>query len=220
MWISESMVKDSFTVSYLFLFGLTVVTFIEALRTKSQKVRNILNVETAVSLVAGSIYYIFMTKLESKALQIEEVTPLRYIDWCITTPMLLLVILMFFEFEQQGRVPLHAYGLILLFNYLMLACGYLGETNKIDKKVGCIIGFLFYVAILVVMWNFFLSGGRATSRELLVFVIFSIVWGLYGVAYLLKVYPKNLMYNVLDVIAKAFFGVFMWVYYSNVFVIG
>ena len=49
-----------------------------------------------------------------------------------------------------------------------------------------------------------------------VFVIFSIIWTGYGVAYLLDEEEKNIAYNILDVTSKAIFGVVLWMYFGRV----
>jgi bacteriorhodopsin len=42
-----------------------------------------------------------------------------------------------------------------------------------------------------------------------IFKLISLVWGLYGVAYVLPEAEKNVMYNALDVISKNFFAIFL-----------
>jgi hypothetical protein len=49
-----------------------------------------------------------------------------------------------------------------------------------------------------------------------VFVIFSIIWTGYGVAYLFDEEEKNIAYNVLDITSKALFGVVLWLYFGKV----
>jgi bacteriorhodopsin len=174
-----------------------------------------MNLETAVSLVAGFAYSIFVSRLDAGS-KFEDLMPLRYLDWCITTPMLLLVLLIFFTFRDSKRIPVHVYGWILLFNYLMLISGYLGEKGTIDKKLGCLLGFIAYVIMVGIIYVNFIHG-KKLGHEALIFTVFLIIWGMYGVAYLLETNAKHLTYNVLDVIAKAFFGMYMWVYYSQLF---
>jgi bacteriorhodopsin len=48
-----------------------------------------------------------------------------------------------------------------------------------------------------------------TSHGTSTFVYFVIVWGLYGVAALMSYKVKNVMYNILDLFAKNFFGLFL-----------
>ena len=91
--------KESFTVCYLVLFGTAAITFIEALRNSNVHARHILNLETAVSLTAGVVYGMFITMVDREDFDLKKVTYYRYVDWSITTPMLLLVLLLFITFN-------------------------------------------------------------------------------------------------------------------------
>ena len=43
-----------------------------------------------------------------------------------------------------------------------------------------------------------------------IFMFLTIVWGLYGVAAMFPVIIKNLSYNMLDIISKNFYGLFLF----------
>ena len=89
----------------------------------------------------------------------------------------------------------------------MLAFGYLGETNIISKQIGIPIGFVFFGLSFYEIWNKFAYKTEKT-RNLYYFLIG--VWSLYGVAAMLPVLPKNIMYNILDIIAKNFYGLYIF----------
>jgi len=61
------MLKSSFYITYAFLMTTGTITFIEALRTTDPHVRNILNLETCISIVAAFFYARFMTELYEDA---------------------------------------------------------------------------------------------------------------------------------------------------------
>jgi bacteriorhodopsin len=214
----DAPVRNSFMFSYIFLSGLTLITFIEAMRTKNMKIRNILNLETTVSLVATLVYSIFIDKINKNELRLEDVTQYRYYDWSITTPMLILVLLIFFSFSEHEPVLLATYAHILFFNYVMLLSGYLGETKQISKPAGSAIGFAAFAAMIWIIYANFITT-KSPFAHVALFATFATVWTLYGVAYWLPVREKNMMYNGLDVIAKVFFGLYMWANYSNVFTV-
>ena len=179
--------------------------------TASQRLRNLLNIETSVSFVASLFYSFFLQKIDDGRITLTQITPYRYLDWAITTPMLLLVLMMFL----QTPVHLPTFLTAVALNYGMLASGYLGETDQISKLSGSAIGFLFFAALIGLLLYTYSSG--FTRVDTLIFSIFTLVWSLYGMVYWLDEKNKNLAYNALDVIAKVFFGLFIWVYYSNVF---
>lgn len=210
------LVENSFLATYLVLYGTALITFIESLRTPNARVRHILNLETAVSLVAGFVYGMFMDQIKSGKLELDQITPLRYIDWCITTPMLLLVLLLFFNFHNPKSLSFSFYTAIVLVNWMMLAAGYLAETNKISKLAGFSYGFGFFGIMIAMIWFHLLHDVTDMVHLQMVFFAFVVIWALYGIVFLLDTTSKNIAYNVLDMVAKVFFGLFMWLYYGGV----
>jgi len=54
----------SFYLTYAFLMTTGTITFIEALRTKNDSIRHILNLETCISVVAAFFYSNFIGQLD------------------------------------------------------------------------------------------------------------------------------------------------------------
>jgi len=50
---------------------------------------------------------------------------------------------------------------------------------------------------------------------MVVYLIFVALWSIYGIAYLMDEKTKNFIYNILDVLAKCFVGVFLWLYFTG-----
>jgi bacteriorhodopsin len=214
---TETIFQQSFTVCYLVLFGTAAITFIEALRTNNIHARHILNLETAVSLTAGFVYGWFREMAAKPDFNLKEVIYYRYVDWSITTPMLLLVLLLFFTFHSKQPLSISKYLLIVALNFVMLWFGYMGEKGLMEKRKAQNIGFLAFAAMLFTIYYFFIHGDNIESyAPLVLFAIFSIVWCGYGVAAEMDDRSKNLAYNVLDIISKVFFGLGLWVYYGGV----
>jgi len=201
--------KTTFMASYLVLMGYTGLTLIEALRTPSVNVRHVMNIETTVSLVAGLSYALFNEMLKQPTVNLHDITRLRYIDWSITTPLILLVIMLFYN---PGHSSFETYGQIVLLNWGMLLTGYLGEEGIISKWLGFAGGFLFFALVLMLLYTCCIPG-KANHA---VFYLFAIIWTGYGFVYLLDEEKKNIGYNVLDVISKALFGVVLYFYFGKV----
>lgn len=85
----------------------------------------------------------------------------------------------------------------------MLIFGYLGETNQINKYWGNGLGF---VCLLFVFWFIYKKYVISTTQN--EFLIFAIIWSLYGVVFFFPVVSKNISYNILDIIAKAGFSLY------------
>lgn len=204
--------KTSFFVSYLVLFGYTVITLIEAIRTPYVQVRHIMNLETTVSLVAGLVYGYFNTEIQKEKPDLEYISQVRYVDWMITTPMILLVLLLFYN-PKLGVVDYKTFGGILALNAGMLMSGYFGETGTLTKAQGGGLGFLFFVVLIGLIYSCCIPKGS----NITVFAIFSVIWTLYGVNfYLENEETKNTNYNILDVMSKALFGIVLWLYFGNI----
>jgi len=197
--------------TYIVLFGYTAITLIEALRTPCINTRHIMNIETTVSLVAGIVYGTFLDKMKQPNFKLEEIVPTRYMDWMITTPLILLAVVLFYN-TKLNSVNYKCYGIIIILNWLMLLFGYLGESKIISSMNGLLLGFVFYALMLLYMFIYTIPKGCSLT----VFIIFAVIWTGYGIAYLLEEEEKNIAYNILDIISKALFGVVLWMYFGKV----
>jgi len=206
-----TLLSNSFMTTYIVLFGYTAITLIEALRTPSANTRHIMNIETAVSLVAGIVYGTFLDKMKQPNFKIEEIIPMRYMDWMITTPLILLAVVLFYN-TKLNSVDYKCFCIIVILNWLMLLFGYLGECKMISSMKGLLLGFFFYAAMLLYMFMYTIPKGCSLT----VFIIFAMIWTGYGIAYLLEEEEKNIAYNILDVISKAVFGIVLWMYFGKV----
>lgn len=203
--------KNTFYISYLVLFGYTIITLIEAIRTPSVIVRHIMNIETAISLVAGMVYGYLNEEVRKPGADLKKITQVRYVDWSVTTPLIILVILLFYN--GDNAVDFKTYLGLITLNGGMLYSGYLGETGAVHTMTGGIAGFLFFGAMLALFYSCCIPG----DRNPIVFYVFALLWTLYGVVYYLEdEETKNICYNILDVVAKALFGVVLWSYYGKV----
>jgi bacteriorhodopsin len=197
--------------TYIVLFGYTAITLIEALRTPCINTRHIMNIETAVSLVAGIVYGTFLDKMKQPNFKLSEIIPMRYMDWMITTPLILLAVVLFYN-TKLNSVDYKCYIIIIILNWLMLLFGYLGESKIISSMKGLLLGFFFYTAMLLYMYMYIIPKGCSLA----VFIIFAVIWTGYGIAYMLKEEEKNIAYNILDIMSKAVFGVVLWMYFGKV----
>lgn len=186
--------------------------------------KKLLGIEIAVQVVEGSFYGWFASTFS----HIENVTPARYYDWAITTPTMLFTLCIYLDFLNQRNdqkisekrqskkgsptlmesfrnnrailIP------ILLLNWMMLFFGYLGETRVLPVSVSVVLGF---IPLLLYFTMIYQKYAKYTPTGQTLFWTFSAIWALYGVAALMSYYVKNIMYNVLDLFAKNFFGLFL-----------
>jgi bacteriorhodopsin len=213
-------VKMSFTLTYVLLLTTSLITFIEAIRTQNPLIRHIFNLETAVSLVGGYFYSVFVGMIDdfkkrNVPFDWDAITKIRYLDWSITTPMMLLTLCLVLAKESKKIVHLTTILLIVFLNYVMLYVGYLGEIKVLNRTLACIGGFIPFVIMFYVIFKNYTVIDKGFSKYYL-FVIYVVTWSFYGLVYLLGDEYKNIAMNLLDCFSKCVVGLLLWVYYTNI----
>jgi bacteriorhodopsin len=216
----EHYVKFSFVITYILLLTTGTITFIEAMRTKVPNARHILNLETAISVIAGYFYSVFVAQIdkykeESKPIEWSDITKTRYIDWSITTPLMLLTLCMFLGNHTNIPVRLPVIGSIVGLNYVMLYCGYLGEIGTWTRITALLTGFVAFFAIAAIIFMVFLRPKYVKANYILS-GIYLFIWSMYGVVYMFDEQLKNISMNILDLIAKCFVGLGLWAYFTRI----
>jgi hypothetical protein len=88
----------------------------------------------------------------------------------------------------------------------MLLFGYLGEVKLMNNYLAVFLGFLPFFAMFYIIYE---NYAKFTSNGETLFWYFSVVWSLYGLAAIMPYFWKNISYNILDIFAKNFFGIFL-----------
>ena len=70
-------------------------------------------------------------------LPIEKINDMRYSDWIISTPLMLLVLSLVLGYENKVDVHFLSFSLVLFFNFLMLVFGYIGEIKLLEIPDKC-----------------------------------------------------------------------------------
>ena len=135
----------------------------------------------------------------------------RYVDWFVTTPTMLVSLMMYVEFLADRTVTVAGFAsrragpvvAVIVLDVLMLCFGLLGELGWMPRKVAVAWGFAPFVALYAVLYVTLPYSGGGVALVTFQFV----VWSGYGGAALLKYDAKNISYNLLDVVAKNIYGV-------------
>jgi len=210
---------NSFRVTFFILFLTLIITIVNIFIIKEKKARNILILEIIVLSIASYCYIIFIKIIEKYKNNeiipnyiLNDIIKYRYIDWLLTTPLLLLSLILFLNYLNNDKFEVKKYLIIITLNFSMLFAGYIGEMNYINKYISLIIGFIFYFILILYIWYNYI---KKELLEKYVFFIFSIIWALYGFSFLLNIKKKNIFYNSLDTISKGFFALFINIFYSR-----
>ena len=107
--------------------------------------------------------------------------------------------------------------IIVILNSIMLIFGYLGEIHYINNIYAVILGFIpFLIYFKIIYENYVIDNYNSAFQ---IFYYFFITWSLYGIAAFLPYYLKNILYNILDLFSKNFFGVFLsWLIIKDSFI--
>jgi bacteriorhodopsin len=190
------------------------------MRTQNQFARHVLNLETCISVVAGYFYSVFVSQIETfsnKGIDIDwsDISKTRYIDWVITTPMMLLALCLVLAQNAKKFVTLGVIGTIVLLNYAMLYIGYAGENNMMNKSLSQVFGFIpFIIMFSIIYFKYVKSSGSIANKVL--YTIYLVVWSMYGFVFMLGEEYKNIGMNILDFTAKCFIGIALWAYYTKI----
>jgi hypothetical protein len=99
----------------------------------------------------------------------------------------------------------------------MLYSGYKGVKKEWSNKSGLLIGFLFYFLMMLFIFYKYVKPKYVLSNYILFFIYF-LIWSLYGVVYNLDEENKNKFYNYLDLTAKCFVGLGLWLFFNKLIV--
>lgn len=192
-----------------------ITTFIK-LPSQFLLLKQLMLLETFVQIIEGLFYTFWLLNFK----KITNITPMRYIDWAITTPTMLINLVFYLIYltysdgggaEDLSFVDLFhkEYSTILiivLLNWMMLLFGYLGETSVIPVLVGVFAGFIPFLLYYYIIYNKYAT---LSDTGFKMYVYFFIFWSLYGIVALLPYSVKTVGYNILDVFSKNFFGLFL-----------
>ncbi len=209
-------------IAQVFAFIIQLRGFFIKLDPRDIVLKDVLIMETLVQIIEGAWYVWIAYAL--KGLKNDTIAGRRYMDWVITTPVMLIqtVLLMayftsnkFNSNKKDEETPLTTKQVltenkdsiikIVIYNFLMLVFGYLAETKRIDKSFAIPAGFIFFFLTFREIWDKF----ALTNKSKNLFYGMASIWSLYGVAAGLDVITKNVMYNILDIISKNFYGLYV-----------
>ena len=187
-------------------------------------IKQLLGLELAVQAVEGAFY----AWLYFNIARVKNITPKRYADWAITTPTMLVTLVAYIiylnsdkgedngddslsllQILRENAVPI---AQILVLNWLMLLFGYLGEVGVIPLLTGVALGFVPFIAYFYIIYEKFVAHDATiviNSTSMKIYAYFLVFWSLYGIVAVLPYALKNTIYNVLDLFAKNFFGLFL-----------
>lgn len=175
--------------------------------------KQLLIIECIVQIIELLFYIWLFINLKN----VTNITSKRYFDWIITTPTMLFTLIMYLIYTNSNNPDeLNLYEevyqnktniiIITFLNLLMLIFGYLGETEVINKFITLTCGF---IPFILYFWLIYENYAKYSDFGKKLFYYFLIVWTFYGIVAYLPYYLRNTCYNILDLFAKNFFGLYL-----------
>ena len=210
------MIYTSGIVSLLVQFVIGVIDYAAInidISPKNELLKDLLRVELVVQILEF-IFYIWLIYYFSKVNQ--NITPVRYLDWAITTPLMLITLSGFLNHDDNKPSRLSEFLsnnkgsiiTIVLLNAAMLLFGLVGEFGYLNIYTSTALGFIPFALNFKYIKDTFLPSDKDVFKNA-VFYWFVFFWALYGVFALMSYTVKNVGYNILDIFAKNFFGLFL-----------
>ena len=217
---ADSVVSKTIYASLVIQIITTIISLeglFKKLKDKDVVLKEILILEGIVQLIESCFYIWVILAIHN----LNKVTPRRYIDWTFSTPIMLISTIVFMKYQEYKEKGINKTFRMLdffkenktdiikivIFNGLMLLCGFLGEAGIIDKRFGIPLGFVFFYLSFNLIYQEYAKKSEL-GKKLFKFLV--VVWALYGVAAMTNLKTKNISYNLLDIIAKNFYGLFIY----------
>lgn len=178
---------------------------------------DVLKLETIVQVIEFIFYVWFVYRFN-----LDSMASTRYFDWVITTPIMLFTSMVYFKYEELKAIGTSAQLsaanftkdykthvlTVFISNFFMLLFGYLGEIGVIDKTVALVVSFIFFgVTFYTIYTNFAVKSNVGKKM----FTLLLVIWAMYGIAFMFPAAAKNITFNGLDIVAKNFFGIYLYV---------
>ncbi|WAB81546.1 bacteriorhodopsin [Microcella daejeonensis] len=192
------------------------------------ELRSVATYAAVITFVAAILYYVMKDVVQFPggaitADDVEATAPLRYIDWLITTPLLLIEFVLIVALA--GAVKKGLLTKIVIADIIMIVTGYLGEMGEpgsVANVIYFVISSAAWIYIIFVILKINVSGApdhvQSAVRIMRLFVI--IGWAIYPIGTALQEFLEiggadiaiaasvaACIYVVADVVNKVGFGI-------------
>jgi bacteriorhodopsin len=183
------------------------------LSNEASKYQSIVKADTAILGIAFTQYAVTFVLENSDVLEkdsTEFAQQLRYIDWILTTPLLLYTYWKLAEVEGYNG----DFGLLVIADIFMIVFGILAEVIFQNKPIAIwfyILGCLAFVVIIIKIidiMNFFSKSKMSSRKNLGWFFIFG--WLIYPLGYFFNDNIKYILYSIADLINKGVYSLFLY----------
>lgn len=224
-------VKNTYYFSLVFQtlsLLLFIITYNIPIVPEQRLLNDAYSLEFLVSIIEFFGYIILGYYINTKT----NITTIRYADWFITTNVLLVSFSLFLLYNKIKQSTDHTqretldqlsnknvisvikensgtYVKMLSANTAMLIFGFLGELKILKKIPALVLGMFFFILSFYYLLSNFAG---YVPINMIVSSVFISIWLCYAVAFMCDFTTKNIMYNLLDLVSKNLFGIFLFFY--------
>ena len=175
-----STISDPSEIAQTIAFSFLFVSFAIALFSKTPW----------ISLIPGVAAWAYWSMLHDR----DGIENYRYTDWAITTPLMLLALLVVNNVSEIKILGL------MIADFIMITAGYVGASWGETTTIMFIIGCIAFIPILYALY--YLKKARwAVVLTMVMWTLYPIVWYLDEYAIIGK-HTTNITYSVMDVASK------------------
>lgn len=206
-------IRKIFEFTVIVFIAITVISLSKASRTDtSPKYSSVLRLSSFTTIVA-CLHYFLMALSSVFHQDILTIIMYRYADWIITTPVLLVELVLLLGIDEN----LWYFTELVIANIIMLIFGLYGEVyNGFTVKTWS--GLLGFLPLLYIIWRVYSSivhkqdiNDKKMKLRYGVAIGFGILWILYGVVYFLdSQINRSILYTILDLLSKGVFAGFVY----------
>jgi len=162
--------------------------------------RTLLKIELTVQVVEFIAYLALTILFFSKEPHINNITLIRYADWCLTTPVMMITLMGYLSGETRFRTFLRKYKRSVIFvvvmDILMLVAGLQNELQygrqirkrgENDRETMCrrhswiYIGLFPFLLMFGYIYHVFHKQLQLSREKRFIFMWFLVIWTIYGV---------------------------------------
>lgn len=199
----KQIINKSYEINFIMLVSISILVFVRSLQqTIEDKTRLSLQLSSFVTTIASMHYFLM---IQNK----QNIEVYRYFDWFFTTPILLIDLCLLLDITD----PKFMFE-IIGYNTFMLLFGYLGELNILSTMTSTVTGFIPFILLFYRIYKTLQEQTNTRDEykeKMRLFIIFLALWTMYGINHMYKnTLYKNGIYNVLDLITKGMFGLYIY----------
>ena len=231
-------IKNTMNIS-IFIQFITLIINVFVLFIPVTGINVLLSQLLIFEFIVQVIEIIFYYWISNNLSTINNITSIRYYDWMITTPTMLLTLIIYLiylklinkssETDQSNKANeyndseddskqenYNIWELVIDNKFLIIIVLCLNWLMLLFGYLGEIkylsinnSVLLGFVPFLIYFYIIYNYYAKFTSSGMNIFYYFFIIWTIYGIAALLPYKTKNICYNFLDLFSKNFFGLFL-----------